>query len=66
VKRRKGYVHIAVNQVYRDAGFEAGYRTGRGIGYAYLEKPELKTGDKTPLEKKDVYYERNGSKTRSI
>jgi Xaa-Pro dipeptidase len=44
-------VHMAVNQVYRDAGFEAGYRTGRGIGYAYLEKPELKTGDKTPLEK---------------
>jgi Xaa-Pro aminopeptidase len=44
-------VHHAVNQVYRDAGFEAGYRTGRGIGYACLEKPELKTGDKTPLEK---------------
>lgn len=44
-------VHNAVNQVYRDAGFEAGYRTGRGVGYACLEKPELKTGDKTPLEK---------------
>ena len=44
-------VHNAVNEVYRQAGFEAGYRTGRGIGYAYLEKPELKTGDKTPLEK---------------
>jgi Xaa-Pro aminopeptidase len=44
-------VHNAVNQVYRDAGFEAGYRTGRATGYACLEKPELKTGDLTPLEK---------------
>ncbi len=44
-------VHHAVNQVYREAGFEAGYRTGRGVGYACLEKPELKTGDKTLLQK---------------
>lgn len=43
-------VHAAVNEVYREAGFEAGYRTGRGIGYSYLEKPELKDGDKTPLQ----------------
>lgn len=44
-------IHNAVNEVYRQAGFEAGYRSGRGIGYASLEKPELKTGDRTPLEK---------------
>ena len=27
-----------------------GYRTGRSIGMAYLESPELKHGDKTVLE----------------
>ncbi|MDH3692731.1 MAG: Xaa-Pro peptidase family protein [Gammaproteobacteria bacterium] len=43
-------VHAAANSVYLDAGFGPGYRTGRGIGYSFLEKPELKFGDKTPLE----------------
>ena len=30
-------------------GFEPGYRTGRSIGVAYLEAPELKQGDTTVL-----------------
>jgi len=40
----------AANEVYRERGFETGYRTGRSIGMAYLESPELKTGDKTVLQ----------------
>ena len=40
----------AANEVYRSHGFSAGYRTGRSIGMAYLESPELKEGDKTVLE----------------
>jgi Xaa-Pro aminopeptidase len=43
-------VAAAANGVYRGAGFEAGYRTGRSIGVSYLEAPELKTGDKTVLK----------------
>ncbi len=39
----------AANEVYRERGFESGYRTGRSIGMAYLESPELKTGDTTVL-----------------
>jgi Xaa-Pro aminopeptidase len=40
----------AANAVYRERGFETGYRTGRSIGMAYLESPELKQGDKTVLQ----------------
>ena len=40
----------AANEVYRERGFETGYRTGRSIGMAYLESPELKQGDKTLLQ----------------
>ena len=40
----------AANVVYRERGFETGYRTGRSIGMAYLESPELKQGDKTLLQ----------------
>jgi Xaa-Pro dipeptidase len=40
----------AANEVYRERGYETGYRTGRSIGMAYLESPELKTGDKTVLQ----------------
>jgi len=40
----------AANEVYRQRGFETGYRTGRSIGMAYLESPELKQGDKTLLQ----------------
>ncbi|MGB0844940.1 MAG: M24 family metallopeptidase, partial [Alphaproteobacteria bacterium] len=40
----------AANAVYREAGFAAGYRTGRAIGMSYLEAPELKQGDRTVLQ----------------
>ncbi len=40
----------AANEVYAEHNFETGYRTGRSIGMAYLESPELKEGDKTLLQ----------------
>ncbi len=40
----------AANAVYDKHGYETGYRTGRSIGMAYLETPELKMGDKTLLK----------------
>jgi Xaa-Pro aminopeptidase len=43
-------VAAAANEVYRARGFETGYRTGRSIGVAYLEAPELKDGDTTILQ----------------
>ena len=43
-------VAAAANEVYRMHGYETGYRTGRSIGVAYLEAPELKEGDKTVLQ----------------
>ncbi len=43
-------VHKEVNEVYRVNGLEAGYRSGRGIGYSFCENPEFKEGDNTPLE----------------
>ncbi|WP_418595539.1 M24 family metallopeptidase [Ponticoccus sp. (in: a-proteobacteria)] len=43
-------VAAAANEVYRSRGYETGYRTGRSIGVAYLEAPELKSGDKTVLQ----------------
>ncbi|MEM9104043.1 MAG: Xaa-Pro peptidase family protein [Pseudomonadota bacterium] len=43
-------VAAAANEVYRDRGYETGYRTGRSIGVAYLEAPELKAGDTTELQ----------------
>ncbi len=43
-------VAAAANEVYQERGFETGYRTGRSIGVAYLEAPELKAGDKTVLQ----------------
>jgi Xaa-Pro aminopeptidase len=45
-----GEVHAAAEAVYRDAGYGPAYRTGRGIGYSFLETPELKRGDTTRLE----------------
>ncbi len=42
-------VAAAANTVYRERGFAPGYRTGRSIGMAYLEAPELKEGDTTVL-----------------
>ncbi len=43
-------VHAHAAAVYRDAGRTPGYRTGRAIGYSFLESPELKVGDKTVLQ----------------
>jgi Xaa-Pro aminopeptidase len=43
-------VAAAADEVYRERGFATGYRTGRSIGMAYLESPELKHGDKTLLQ----------------
>lgn len=43
-------VAAAANEVYRARGYETGYRTGRSIGVAYLEAPELKEGDRTILQ----------------
>ena len=40
----------AANEIYAERGYETGYRTGRSIGMAYLESPELKEGDKTILQ----------------
>lgn len=42
-------VTMAANAVYEDNGYESGYRTGRAIGVAELETPELKMGDTTVL-----------------
>lgn len=39
----------AANESYAAGGYVTGYRTGRSIGVAYLEAPELKAGDKTVL-----------------
>jgi Xaa-Pro aminopeptidase len=39
----------AANEIYRERNYQTGYRTGRSIGTAYLEAPELKEGDKTVL-----------------
>ena len=43
-------VAAAADAVYAEQGYETCYRTGRSIGVAYLESPELKKGDKTVLQ----------------
>ena len=43
-------VAAAANAIYQERGYETGYRTGRSIGVAYLEAPELKAGDTTALQ----------------
>jgi len=43
-------VHFASLEVYQTNGFGICYRTGRGVGYSYLECPEFKDGDKTVLQ----------------
>ncbi len=42
-------LHAAAEEVYRTAGYGPAYRTGRAIGYSFLEKPELKRDDGTRL-----------------
>ncbi len=44
------HVAAAADAVYAANGFATSYRTGRSIGVAYLEKPELKKGDTTILQ----------------
>ena len=44
------YIAQVANDIYSENGYETGYRTGRSIGMAYLESPELKQGDKTILK----------------
>lgn len=43
-------VHFASLEVYQSEGFGICYRTGRGVGYSYLERPEFKDGDRTILQ----------------
>lgn len=43
-------VAAAADAVYAARGHATGYRTGRSIGMAYLEAPELKPGDTTVLQ----------------
>jgi Xaa-Pro aminopeptidase len=43
-------IAAAANEVYAERGYETGYRTGRSIGMAYLEAPELKAGETTVLQ----------------
>jgi Xaa-Pro dipeptidase len=47
---RAGDVAAAANEVYRRHGYAPGYRTGRSIGMAYLESPELREDDDTPMQ----------------
>ena len=42
--------HLAAEEVYRSAGYEASYRIGRSIGCSLVENPQLKRGDRTPLQ----------------
>lgn len=43
-------VNAAAVEVYRSGGYSPSYRTGRGIGFSFLEEPQLKVGDRTRLE----------------
>jgi Xaa-Pro dipeptidase len=43
-------VHFASLEVYQTEGYGICYRTGRDVGYSYLESPEFKNGDRTILQ----------------
>lgn len=43
-------VNAACEAVLKKAGLAPSYRTGRSLGYSILETPELREGDKTPLQ----------------
>lgn len=43
-------INAAAEEIYTQAGFSAGYRTGRSIGCSFLEPPELKRGETSVLE----------------
>lgn len=48
-------VHKAWAEVIREGGFEYPYRCGRATGYRDVEKPQLKFGDKTVLQRGMVF-----------
>jgi len=43
-------VYFASLEIYQSEGFGICYRTGRGVGYSRLERPEFKDGDQTILQ----------------
>ena len=43
-------VNAAAVEVYRSNGYGPSYRTGRAIGFSFLEEPQLKVGDRTLLQ----------------
>ena len=43
-------INAAAEDVYMSNGFGPSYRTGRGIGWSFLEEPQLKRGDTTVLK----------------
>lgn len=43
-------VNAAAVEIYKSGGYGASYRTGRGVGFSFLEEPQLKVGDRTRLE----------------
>ena len=42
-------INAAAVEVYKANGYGPSYRTGRAIGFSFLEEPQLKVGDRTPL-----------------
>ena len=42
-------VNAAAVEGYKSNGYSASYRTGRAVGFSFLEEPQLKVGDRTPL-----------------
>lgn len=43
-------VNAAAVEVYKLNGYGPSYRTGRAVGFSFLEEPQLKVGDRTPLK----------------
>lgn len=43
-------INAAAEEIYMSGGFGPSYRTGRGIGWSFLEEPQLKRGDMTVLK----------------
>lgn len=43
-------VHNAAAKYYAEQGYGICYRTGRAVGYSFLEKPEIRVDDYTVLE----------------
>jgi len=43
-------IHAAYAEVIQSAGYEYPFRCGRGTGFSYLERPQLVTGERTPIQ----------------